>query len=258
MDNFYEDVMEETDIQEILDAGYDLLGEFQIWIEKSLKIDSDTSQQDLYNVESLMEYLAYRGRRSLQKVDEFHLRWFVFSHYIRHSNAGKETEEHMPESLKRLYYFLQNAKGMFLPDWIEATLEDQSFYIHRRTAFREMNGEDEAQWIEEYRTWSEEMDSDLDSRCLLLPREITENILWGDKMGWREATLFEEANNLWQKERTELLLDGLDFESIRYDITSSYELWLSTPQIRLDDATPIEMILQERAETETHNQNQDE
>ena len=85
MDNFYDDELEETDIQEILDSGYDLLAEFSVWLEKSLRIDHDTAEQDIYNIESFMEYLAYRGRRSLLKPDEFHLRWFVFSHYIRHS-----------------------------------------------------------------------------------------------------------------------------------------------------------------------------
>ena len=258
MDNFYEEEELETDIQSILDDGYDLLNEFQIWLEKSLNIDSDTSQQECYNAESLLEYLAYRARRHAPQIDEFHLRWFVFSHFIRNSIAGKETEEKLLDSLKHLYQFLYLKQGFMQPDWMSATLEDSAFYLDRRAAYREMNSEDEREWQDQYRDWCEELEQDLDARCLLMPRNLTESLRWGDKMGWREATLYEEANNNWQKGRVELLLDGLDYDAIRYDLTTAYESWLENPQSRLDDETPLMVIFDERAVTETHNEHQND
>ena len=258
MDSFEEFDLNESDIQTILDDGYDMLNEFQEWLEKSLKIDSDTAQQECYNAESLIEYLAYRARRHVQHIDEFHLRWFIFSHYIRNSIAGKETEERLLESISHLYQRLQLFAGFKQPDWMTATLEDQSFYLHRRSEYREMNGEDERQWQDQYRDWCEELENDLDARCLLMPRNLTESLKWGDKMGWREATLYEEANNNWQKERVALLMDGLDYDSIRFDLTSAYNLWLQTEQSRLDEETPLTVILEERAEAETHNEHQDD
>ncbi len=73
-------------------------------------------------------------------------------------------------------------------------------------------------------------------------------MVWGELMGWREATLRDEANRLWQEEREALLREGLDYETARQRLIDSYHLWLDTPQMRLEGATPRELILEERRE----------
>ena len=83
-------------------------------------------------------------------------------------------------------------------------------------------------------------------RCLWLPSEMGDGLAWSERMGWREATLREEANRIWQLEREELLMDGLDYDSVRERLGESYLIWLDTPQERLEDRTPRETIIEER------------
>ena len=73
---------------------------------------------------------------------------------------------------------------------------------------------------------------------------------WSEVMGWREATLFQEANGNWQRERERLLRNGLDYEAARTQLLDTYEAWMDTPQARLDDETPREVVIAERLEIE--------
>jgi hypothetical protein len=126
-------------------------------------------------------------------------------------------------------------------------LDERPYYAARRASYARLDSdEDEPQWEREYRAWSVELEDDLDARCLLLPRDFGDNTGWGDVMGWREATLRDEANRLWQQERRELLQEGWDFESVRARLTDSFYLWLDTPQDKLDDGTPRDVILEEQ------------
>ena len=76
-------------------------------------------------------------------------------------------------------------------------------------------------------------------------------------MGWREATLYEEANRVWQTERAELLFNGLDYEAARERLTETYLGWMQTPQGKLDDDTPLEVIIQERNDREEEEETPD-
>ena len=202
----------DADIQEILDEGYERLDQFMQWGEETLGLDARTVQQDCFNAESLMDYLANSHRKRAEDVNEFELRWFVFSHYIRRAMADIETEERLPDSLRRYFEFLRSEHAYFVPDWLHAALDDRAFYEKRLRAYHALP-EDEREWQMGFRQWSEELEDDLDTRCLWLPREIGDGLQWQDPMGWREAALYEEANRVWQSERTELLFAGAGLRS---------------------------------------------
>jgi hypothetical protein len=238
----------ELDIQNLLDLGYQQLDGFVEWLERQLEMDSRTAQQDCFNAESLVDYLANHQRKSIVNTNEFELRWFVFSHYIRKSIADRETQERLPVSLLRFFQYLQVQYNMEIEDWILATLEDEIYYMQRLRAIQTLAGEDEAEWKNGFRAWCEELEHDLDLRCLWLPDDLGEGMIWGDRTGWREATLRDEANRLWQKERGELLSDGLNFDAVRERLGASYLIWLDTPQDRLEGATPRQTIYIERSE----------
>lgn len=243
-----EDERDDRDIQTLLDVGYEQLDGFTAWLEESMGVDTRTAQQDCFNAESLIDYLANYPRKEAMDVDEFDLRWFVFNHYIRKAMADSETELRLPDSLLRFFTYLSSEHGYAVPDWLYGVLEDRAFYVKRRQEYLDLDMQDEAQWQEGFRAWNTEMESDLDTRCLWLPIELGEGLAWGERMGWTEGALQMEANRLWQEERTELLQEGMDYESARTRLLASYGLWLDTPQARLEDLSPREAILAERRE----------
>ncbi len=235
-------------IQSLLDRGYEQLDGFVSWLEESLKVDTRTAQQDCFNAEALMDYLANQSRKSPLDMNEFDLRWFMFNYYIRRAMADAQTEERLPDSLQRFVEYLRVRHAYEVPDWFYDVIDDRAYYIARRQAYGVLNNDDEREWETGFRAWSRELEEDLDSRVLWLPREMGEGMAWGDTMGWREATLQDEANQVWQEERQERLQEGLDYESVRERVESAYLTWLDTPQSRLDDRTPREVIFFERQE----------
>jgi hypothetical protein len=235
-----------SEIQEILDIGYDQLDGFVNWLEEHLGLDVRTAQQDCFNAECLIDYLANSPHKEAANINEFDLRWFLFSHYIRKVKADTEIEARLPDSLLRFFQFLQAEHAANLPEWVYSVLEDHQYYQQRRESFLALDELNEREWKEGFRAWCLDLEEDLDLRCLWLPNEMGNGLAWSERMGWREATLREEANRIWQSEREELLMDGLDFDSVRERLGESYLIWLDTPQERLDDRSPRETILDER------------
>ena len=235
-------------IGELLDEGYALLDGFVSWLEEKARISTRIAQQDCFNAESLIDYLANNHRKPIQEINEFELRWFLFSHYIRKAMADVETEERLPDSLHRFFNYLAFAHTFTIQDWILSVLDDRTYYLKRRRDYAELDLVDEQIWEEGFRSWCEELEDDLDLRCLWLPGDLGSGIARTDLMGWREATLQEEANQLWQSMRTTLLSQGLDYETVREQLTSAFHQWVSAPQERLEGQSPREIILAERQE----------
>jgi hypothetical protein len=238
---------QEPDIQELLDIGYNQLDGFVIWLEEHLGQDIRSAQQDCFNAESMIDYLANHPHKEAASINEFDLRWFLFSHYIRKIKADSVIEDRLLVSLQRFFLYLQAEHAASMPQWMHSILEDQDYYQQRRETYIELNDVDAREWKEGFRTWCTELEEDLDLRCLWLPTALGNGLAWNERMGWREATLREEANKIWQKEREELLMDGLDYDSVRERLGESYLLWLDTPQDRLEGLTPKETILEERS-----------
>lgn len=252
--NWREDLPEDTGdpgdaaIEALLDVAYEQLDGFVAWLEQKRGVNTRTAQQDCFNAEALLDYLANHQRKSADAINEYELRWFLFSHYIRKAQAEAETEERLPLSLQNFFQFLQAEHGYTWPNWLRDGLDDHAFYLKRRRDYAALDSEDERAWEVGFQTWCAELEDDLDTRALLLPRELGDGMLWGEVMGWREATLWGEANDLWQAERAELLDSGLDFDRIRNPLYEVYRRWVDTPQDRLDGQTPAEVILDERQE----------
>jgi hypothetical protein len=240
------DEVDDTGIQELLDEGYELLDEFLVFLEESLALDVRTAQQDCFNAEAFLDFLANSEAKRPTEANEFDLRWFVFSHYIRTAMADAETEKRLPDSLRRFYEYLRAERGYRVRDWVYAVLEDRSLYWQRWSAYKTLPAEKETEWLSGYREWCEDLENDMDARCLWMPKDMGEAMFWGDTMGWREAALRREANHLWQQNREELMALGLDFEEVRGRLADANYLWLDTPQARLEGETPRSVIEQER------------
>lgn len=251
-DEFYSDETfaegDENGITELLDLGYQQLDGYLQWSESTLNLDTRTSQQDCFNAESLMDYLANRHKKALCDMNEYELRWFVFSHYIRKAMADVETEDRLLSSLARFMGYLDRQGDVITTDWMRAVLDESAYYQKRRASFHALSAEDEREWKQGFQEWCAELEDDLDLRCLLLPRDLGNGVTWSDNMGWREATLRDEANLLWQRERDQLLTEGMGYEQIRDQLRISYLDWLEMPQSRLDGMSPAEMIVAEKLE----------
>ena len=244
------DAEAEENIQEILELGYDQLDGFRAWVDERLEMGARIAEQDCFIAEFLIDYLANHQRKSVASINEFELRWFMFSHYIRKAMADEETEIRLPESLQRFFGYLRAEHLAVVPAWVPDVLDDVDFYVKRRQQYAALDSLDERAWEAEFRVWCDELEEDLDTRCLWLPRDIGDGIAWSDVMGWREATLNAQANANWQRERAELLEQGLDFETVRDYLMDTYLAWLDTPQGRLDEQNPREVILAERMDRE--------
>jgi hypothetical protein len=251
-DEFYlDDVFEERDeagITDLLDIGYDQLDRYVEWSETALKLDTRIAQQDVFNAEALMDYLANHHRKAIADMNEYELRWFVFSHYIRKAMADAETESRLLSSLERFIGYLSQMQELTITDWMRSVLDETSYFNKRRSAYQSLSSEDEQAWKIGFIEWCTELDDDLDVRCLLIPNDLGDGASWSDKMGWREATLRDEATALWQRERDQLLAEGMGYEQIRDQLRIAYLDWVDTPQVRLDGLSPSEVILAERLE----------
>jgi len=235
-------------IEELLDLGYQQLDGFVEWVERVRGLDTRTAQQDCFNAESFVDYLANHQRKSATDVNEYELRWFTYSHYIRKSIADRETQNRLPESLLRFFEYLRADYGLTLPEWIYATLEESDDYRERLARFTALSDEDEGEWKIGFEEWCEDLENDLDSRCLWLPNDIGDGMTWAEQMGWREAALRTDANRLWQSMRSELLSSGLSVEAARERLVAANLIWLDTPEDRLEGLSPRQTILAERAE----------
>ncbi len=246
------------EIQDWLDEGYELLDRFVAWLETVLDIDTRTVQQDSFNAENLIDYLANHHHKGLDGANEFEIRWFLFSHYIRKSHGYPETQERLLQSLGRFYSFLRSARNFDVPEWLSRVLDEEGAYLRRLHDYRALESEDEAGWQFGFCMWGEEFADDLESRVLWLPRTVGNGLEWGDQMGWREATLHEEATQSWQNRRVELLEEGLNYDAIRIILTQEYLDWLNSPQERLESFTPAQVIIDEKENALTRDSDDDD
>jgi hypothetical protein len=248
---------DEREIQELLDLGYEQLDGFVTWLEERQGIGTRAAQQDCFNAEALLDYLANHHRKSVSEVNEFELRWFIFSHYIRKSMAEPETEQRLIESLARFFDFLHAEHAELVPAWLPAVLSDDAYYHSRWTAYHELSQTDEEAWEYGFRLWCEDLEDALDARALWLPRDLGNGEVWGNVMGLFEASLYEEANRNWQTQREEMLASGMETEGVRDRLTADYYAWLESPLPHLDDETPRERIFRERLESGTELEDDD-
>jgi hypothetical protein len=244
------DESETSEIEELLEVGYEQLDDFMGWLEMYRGLSAKLAQQDSFNAEAWIDYLANYERKTATEANEYDLRWFLFSHYLRKTLADQETALRLPISLANFYTYLQAEQGFAPPAWLRETLEDQGYYTQRREEFLALDEQDEESWQLGFRRWCEELDAELDMRGLLLPKDLGEGLRWGERMGWREAALWSEANRLWQEERALLLGRGYSLKETVERLLHTYALWLETPQARLEERTPVEVILEERRDAE--------
>ena len=249
---------ESSRTQEILDNGYELLDGFTEWLDLSLKVETREAQQDCFNAESYVDYLANFAQLTVFEATEYDLRWFAFSYYPRKAMGDDPTELRLLDSLRRFIEFLRAEQGYTVPDWVYATLEEKDFYVRRRAGYHALNADDERAWANGFEDWCAELESDLDTRCLWLPSDMGEGARWGDTQGWREAALYQEGLRLWLKERDELMGFGQDFDAMREELFISYMDWLDQPQEKLEGETPREVIMAERAERQLHEEDPDD
>lgn len=238
---------EEEEIESLLEKGMEQLDGFMLWLEKR-RSDIRELNQDCFNAESLLDFLANYHHKTVFTMNEYEFHWFIYSHYIRKSISERETQERLPESLALYFQYLQEQHQYQIPDWVQDVLRDRSEYFARMRKYASFADEDEEEWKLKFEEWCNDLELDLDARCLWVPKEMGQGMTWNNLQGWREATLFREATNLWMTEREKLMAHGYSYESTRDTLGSAYLIWLDTPQERLDNRSPREVILEERAE----------
>ncbi len=236
------------DTQDLLDEGYQLLDGFVNWLETVLGIDTKVTQQDVFNAEMLVDYVAEAAKLPVTQMDEFDLRWFAYSHYIRKANAEQEIEHRLLESLRRFVQYLKAEHGFLPEDWVEEVLGFPEIYMDRWQGLYKLDGGGEVQWLAGYRTWCAELEDSLDARGLALPREMGDSLYWGESMGWREGTLRHRAQRMWLLHRADMIVLGYGFADMRDRLADAYIYWMDTPQSHLDGLTPKEVVLIERRE----------
>ncbi|CCW34268.1 hypothetical protein CWRG_00715 [Chthonomonas calidirosea] len=244
--------------EESLDSTEDVIEQNDLVLEAFLNWMTDltdhTSTQVTWhyaNVEAFLEYLSTVAQTTVFNLNEFDLRWFLFHYYIRHdSSYVEEAAAHiLPASLGLFFQFLDEERGWKTPQWILDALRNQAWFEKRLIDYRKLSALDLEAAELAYVRWNQELLEDLDNRLLLLPKELVEGVLWNEPAGWREAALYRQASRLWLRLREELLADATLSESdVREALLSAYTNWVRTPQERLENQSPIEVILAERDE----------
>ena len=235
-----------SQISILIEEGYNVLDEFIRWLEENIGATARLVQQDSFNGELLMEYLAHTHSKGFSEINEYELRWFLYSYSIRKSIADDNTQQRLLVSLSNLFHFLQSTHDVQVEPWLTTVLQDGEAYQSRLHTYITLSAQDEQKWQEGFAEWCRELDSDLEMRCLAIPADLGHGLYWRDEMGWREATLREEASRVWQAERMELLNLGADFEEALRQLQTSYYTWTDMPQDKLDGFTPSQIIMEER------------
>ena len=137
---------EKEDIQALLELGYEQLDGFRTWVDERLEMGARIAEQDCFNAEFLIDYLANHQRKGISDINEFEMRWFMFSHYIRKAMADEETETRLPESLQRFFGYLRSEHRELVPAWVGGVLDDVGFYMKRRQEYAALNDVDERAW----------------------------------------------------------------------------------------------------------------
>ena len=61
----------EEDIQALLELGYEQLDGFRIWVDERLEMGARIAEQDCFNAEFLIDYLANHQRKGISDINEF-------------------------------------------------------------------------------------------------------------------------------------------------------------------------------------------
>lgn len=245
---YREEEIEEADLSALYDSALEMQGRFERWVRCRSGIDALAVQRICYNTEFFLDYLVNQFEKPTQEINEFELRWFLFSYYIRNARVDEATNSTVLDALRYFFDFLSEVEGWARPQFVDDVLSERMYFMDRRRKYLLLPVENELVWQVGYRRWCEELEDNLDALCLWLPRDMGKGMEWGEEAGWREGTLRREAHRQWLQEREYLLQEGWDFESMRSRLFNSLMLWLDTPQWRLGNATPREVILQERSE----------
>jgi hypothetical protein len=238
---------ERADVQDLMDTWYDTLSGFSAWLKEALELDETTIRQNCYHAELFLDYVIEAESKPITAINEFDLRWFFYYHAIR-KMKGEDSERYLPDSLRRYIEFLRVERDFEVEDWLYDVLDAREIYEERWKEYNKLQGGDQTDWLAGYRQWVGELEDDLDSRCLLLPREVGDDLTWAEEMGWREGTFRRRAQRLWIISRNLLIEQGYSVNEMRDPLMHSYLYWLDTPQSVLEGLSPKEVILQERRE----------
>lgn len=238
------------DIEEILFDLYSNLPEFEIWLDEKQKLSKIIIGCHLQNAEEYFDYIANEHQILFHHSTEFIVKWFVYSEYLRTTDTSEQEREILLSSLNLLNSFFKLKGKGIEDDWFIRVIEDDEYYQLRLTTYGSMEKLNEQEWKNAFDIWCVELNEMLDSKCLMVPNYIGDGMTWGNTMGWREKTLMDEANRMWQYFRTELIGQGMSFEEMRPKLEGAFTRWLAEPQEKLDGLSPSQMIGLERMERE--------
>ncbi len=242
---------ETADTQDLLDSGYDELGRYAQWLDTHTSTDNRTSERYNYVLEALIDYLANYPKTDFRSMLEYDLTWFCYFYYIRQSTPDAAIQEALLPALSSFTSWMKYEYEWLAPSWLAPIVDDETLYNRRLANYRTLENLSESDWADAFEAWCNELNDYLDSRCMLVPREIGNGIVWGGTMGWREKALYDHCARRWQHERESRLRAGAGYEEIRQTLLNSYTSWLETPQERLDMASPREVIMLERIDNDT-------
>ncbi len=242
---------ETADTQELLDSGYDELDKYGNWLGTHTGTDNRTLERYSYVLEALIDYLANYPKTDFRSMTEYDLSWFCYFYFIRLGTPDSAMHDVLLPALSSFVTWMKFEYEWLSPSWLGSLIADETMYNRRLASYRLLETMSESDWTEAFDLWCNELNDYLDSRCMLIPSEIGNGITWGNTMGWREKALYDHCARRWQHEREVRLNAGAGYEEIRQSLLNSYTSWLETPQERLDMASPREVIMLERMDNDT-------
>jgi hypothetical protein len=176
----------------------------------------------------------------LPAVTELDLRTFLYDLLPRKSMTTKEHGNAIRASLERFFDYLAASEELCYP-WATAILRDDPAFEERWESCpgRQRN--------DALGAWMAELYEDLDARVMLPANQLAGVGEWGETMGVEESQLYTTLGREWLRWRdAEIALGNRTPKELWDRLTARQAEWEQTPQARLGDRPPSEVIVRER------------
>jgi hypothetical protein len=222
-----------------------LVHAFGLWLDRS-GLSRRTIERHTGNALHFISWLYISRRNEIEAVTEVDLRLFLFSACApKAERIGGSDPDAVPVSLKRLFRFLAEERGLSCP-WAESVLAERDAYAARRRTYparpRRPGALDD---------WERVLGADLDSRVLLADERMGWDDEWepdkGPEAGPLARKLHWELGRLWLLWREGVIRRGqTDPELVRAAVLPRQRAWERAPHPELGGRCPIDAVRAER------------
>jgi hypothetical protein len=220
-------------ITEMNSAEEERLGRMTAWLKSGA--DTPDLEADLRNARRWTDGISFVGVPA-GAVTEHDLRLFLYDYYPRKGKSTPEDTAALPDSLRRIFRFLEEREGIRYP--FAAAVLDELEEVARQ-------GEDDGMRLHEtLNALVYEVYDDLDMRAMLHRRESLDGVVpWPDAMNADVAILDRELQRHWLLWYDAEVRQGTtDLDELEEALIDRQRTWENTPHPAHEGRTPADVV----------------